>query len=142
MTEAMAGDARIKRADDRMNEFLSKTLEREDKKRKEKEDGEKKRRVEEEQEAQKAEDEDDKEMEAPAQAEQGGQMPGSSGGGEERGEAGGAEKRVLEESGLRETRVLQRLRGMQGGARRSRKNATFGGVQKEDDGGDGRGRED
>ena len=77
MMEAMAGDERIKRADDRMNEFLSKTLEKEDKKRKAKEDGEKRRKEDEEEEAQKVE-EDDKEMESPARAEQGGQMPGSS----------------------------------------------------------------
>ena len=44
MMGAMAGDGRVKRAEDRMNEFLSKTLEKEDQKRKDKEESQKKRR--------------------------------------------------------------------------------------------------
>ena len=68
MMEAMAGDERIQRAEDRINEFFCKSLEKEDRKRKEKEDNEKKRRLEQEQGAQG----EDKEMEVQPQ------MPGSS----------------------------------------------------------------
>ena len=45
--EALKGDERVQRAENRMNEFLEKTLEKEDKKRKEQEEKKKKRRIEE-----------------------------------------------------------------------------------------------
>ena len=69
MMEAMAGDGRIKRAEDRINEFLSKTLEKEDKKRKEKEESQKKRRVDEGEGAREV-DVEDKEMGSQPQAEE------------------------------------------------------------------------
>ena len=49
MMEALKGDERVQRAENRMNEFLEKTLEKEDKKRKEQEEKKKKkkRRIEE-----------------------------------------------------------------------------------------------
>ena len=55
MSEAMAGDPRLKRAEAKKNEFLDKTLEREDRKRKEKEEEEKTKKVEEERKARKTE---------------------------------------------------------------------------------------
>ena len=83
MTEAMAGDPRIKRAEAKKNEFLDKALDREDRKRKEKEEEGKRRRVEEERKAQRAERGDE------AMGEQDDEMVG----GRPAGESGAAQDR-------------------------------------------------
>ena len=82
MMTAMAGDDRVRRAEERMNEFLEKTLEKEDKKRKDQEENQKvkKRRADDGEEGGGGRGEEDREMEAQPQGKemevqtQGGEM--------------------------------------------------------------------